>query len=306
MGLDSLLSIAQMPGGIPVGTLAIGEAGAKNAALLAASDYRLTSTKRFAKSLQAFRKKQTEAVLAQRVAMTQVLPSRTPEERAKAAARAAELLRGGDPVALPTETVYGLAADALKSESPSRRFSRRRNGRVLIHSSFICPVATGSNASRSRSDDSRELIEKLIDAILAGTVHDCSAEAGNRSRHCHGRSRHGRCSNQCASALCGHHSCIRIRPWPRRARIVLAGSARRPRSMWWTNSMGESHSSSMPGQPGMESNRPSSRSRNGRIELLRRGPVTTEQLRAFGEVVRRPNPLRALKRRVNCRRITRR
>lgn len=36
-GLDSLLSIVQMPGGIPVGTLAIGEAGAKNAALLAAS-----------------------------------------------------------------------------------------------------------------------------------------------------------------------------------------------------------------------------------------------------------------------------
>src|SRR5262249_44086744 len=36
-GLDSLLSIAQMPGGIPVGTLAIGEAGAKNAALLAAA-----------------------------------------------------------------------------------------------------------------------------------------------------------------------------------------------------------------------------------------------------------------------------
>lgn len=36
-GMDSLLSIAQMPGGIPVGTLAIGDAGAKNAALLAAS-----------------------------------------------------------------------------------------------------------------------------------------------------------------------------------------------------------------------------------------------------------------------------
>src|SRR6201993_829837 len=36
-GLDSLLSTAQMPGGIPVGTLAIGEAGAKNAALLAAA-----------------------------------------------------------------------------------------------------------------------------------------------------------------------------------------------------------------------------------------------------------------------------
>jgi 5-(carboxyamino)imidazole ribonucleotide mutase len=36
-GLDSLLSIVQMPGGVPVGTMAIGEAGAKNAALLAAS-----------------------------------------------------------------------------------------------------------------------------------------------------------------------------------------------------------------------------------------------------------------------------
>jgi 5-(carboxyamino)imidazole ribonucleotide mutase len=36
-GMDSLLSIVQMPGGVPVGTLAIGEAGAKNAALLAAS-----------------------------------------------------------------------------------------------------------------------------------------------------------------------------------------------------------------------------------------------------------------------------
>ena len=36
-GLDSLLATAQMPGGIPVGTLAIGEAGAKNAALLAAA-----------------------------------------------------------------------------------------------------------------------------------------------------------------------------------------------------------------------------------------------------------------------------
>src|SRR6185312_9777209 len=44
-GLDSLLSIAQMPGGIPVGTLAIGSAGAKNAALLAASIIATTDKK---------------------------------------------------------------------------------------------------------------------------------------------------------------------------------------------------------------------------------------------------------------------
>src|SRR6476659_5059779 len=62
-GLDSLLSIAQMPGGIPVGTLAIGSAGAKNAALLAAAILAL-SDKKIRQNLQAFRKKQTETVLA--------------------------------------------------------------------------------------------------------------------------------------------------------------------------------------------------------------------------------------------------
>jgi 5-(carboxyamino)imidazole ribonucleotide mutase len=62
-GLDSLLSMAQMPGGIPVGTLAIGSAGAKNAALLAASILAISDEK-IRKKLQAFRKKQTEAVLA--------------------------------------------------------------------------------------------------------------------------------------------------------------------------------------------------------------------------------------------------
>jgi 5-(carboxyamino)imidazole ribonucleotide mutase len=65
-GLDSLLSMAQMPGGIPVGTLAIGTAGAKNAALLAASIIAVKDEKTRA-SLLAFRKKQTESVLAQKL-----------------------------------------------------------------------------------------------------------------------------------------------------------------------------------------------------------------------------------------------
>jgi 5-(carboxyamino)imidazole ribonucleotide mutase len=62
-GLDSLLSTAQMPGGIPVGTLAIGEAGAKNAALLAAAIL-ATSDDTIRQKLEAFRRKQSEAVLA--------------------------------------------------------------------------------------------------------------------------------------------------------------------------------------------------------------------------------------------------
>jgi 5-(carboxyamino)imidazole ribonucleotide mutase len=60
-GLDSLLSIAQMPAGIPVGTLAVGKPGAVNAALLAASILALND-KRIAKELDKFRKKQTESV----------------------------------------------------------------------------------------------------------------------------------------------------------------------------------------------------------------------------------------------------
>lgn len=60
-GLDSLLSIAQMPAGIPVGTLAIGEAGAKNAALLAVAILAL-SDKKLAKKLADFRLNQTKSV----------------------------------------------------------------------------------------------------------------------------------------------------------------------------------------------------------------------------------------------------
>jgi len=61
-GLDSLLSIAQMPAGIPVGTLAIGEAGAKNAALLAVSIL-ANSRPDLRKKLSRFRQKQTRMVL---------------------------------------------------------------------------------------------------------------------------------------------------------------------------------------------------------------------------------------------------
>ena len=60
-GLDSLLSIVQMPGGVPVATFAIGEAGAKNAALHAAAILGLTDTG-VKKRLDAWRAKQTRSV----------------------------------------------------------------------------------------------------------------------------------------------------------------------------------------------------------------------------------------------------
>jgi len=65
-GLDSLLSIVQMPGGVPVGTLAIGDAGAKNAALLAASILALHDPA-LGERLRAFRAEQTKAALESEV-----------------------------------------------------------------------------------------------------------------------------------------------------------------------------------------------------------------------------------------------
>jgi 5-(carboxyamino)imidazole ribonucleotide mutase len=63
-GIDSLLSIVQMPAGVPVGTLAIGKPGAINAALLAASIV-ANSRPDLKERLRAFRAEQTNAVLAQ-------------------------------------------------------------------------------------------------------------------------------------------------------------------------------------------------------------------------------------------------
>lgn len=62
-GMDSLLSIVQMPAGIPVGTLAIGRAGASNAALLAAAMLATTDSA-LAQRLETYRQRQSDAVLA--------------------------------------------------------------------------------------------------------------------------------------------------------------------------------------------------------------------------------------------------
>ena len=60
-GLDSLLSIVQMPGGVPVGTMAVGEAGARNAGLMAARILAL-SDPALAERLAAYHARQTDAV----------------------------------------------------------------------------------------------------------------------------------------------------------------------------------------------------------------------------------------------------
>ena len=81
-GLDSLLSIAQMPGGIPVGTLAIGKAGAINAALLAAA---ILGTKHpgVREALRNFRSEQTGRVLAQPDPSVAAAPARAKSKKRK-------------------------------------------------------------------------------------------------------------------------------------------------------------------------------------------------------------------------------
>lgn len=63
-GIDSLLSIAQMPGGVAVGTLAIGDAGAKNSGLLAAQML-ATHDSALTERVRAFQQQQTETILSQ-------------------------------------------------------------------------------------------------------------------------------------------------------------------------------------------------------------------------------------------------
>src|SRR3989441_8109702 len=74
-GLDSLLSIVQMPGGVPVGTLAIGKPGAINAALLAVSILGVKYPE-YRKAYEEFRRKQTEKVLADRVLKLSETPAK--------------------------------------------------------------------------------------------------------------------------------------------------------------------------------------------------------------------------------------
>ena len=76
-GLDSLLSIVQMPGGVPVGTLAIGRPGAINAALLAVSILGLKYP-HYRQAYEEFRKNQTARVLEDRtLKLSEQPPKRT-------------------------------------------------------------------------------------------------------------------------------------------------------------------------------------------------------------------------------------
>ncbi len=101
--------------------------------------------------------------------MTQILPSRTPEERAPAVATAVAFLRRGDPVALPTETVYGLAADALDGIAVSKIFEAKQRPSfdpLIVH----LPDRNWLERVAQILAEDRELIQKLIDSYWPGPL----------------------------------------------------------------------------------------------------------------------------------------
>jgi L-threonylcarbamoyladenylate synthase len=100
---------------------------------------------------------------------TEIVPSRTSEERATAIPRAVTLLQRGEPVALPTETVYGLAADALDSIAAAKIFEAKDRPRfdpLIVH----LPSRDWLERVAKIDYESRDLVEKLIAQFWPGPL----------------------------------------------------------------------------------------------------------------------------------------
>ena len=100
---------------------------------------------------------------------TEVVPSRQFEQRAKAVSKAAALLRKGNTVALPTETVYGLAADALNPIAVAKIFEAKERPRfdpLIVH----LPSRDCLERVAKIDNESRDLVEKLIAHFWPGPL----------------------------------------------------------------------------------------------------------------------------------------
>ena len=108
----------------------------------------------------------------------EILPTHTPELFQKAVRRAAELLRAGEVVALPTETVYGLAANALDEKAVAKIFQIK--GRPA-HNPIIVHVA-GNEMAQSCVKNWPALAEQIFKGVLARPADAGFAARGKNSR----------------------------------------------------------------------------------------------------------------------------
>jgi L-threonylcarbamoyladenylate synthase len=215
--------------------------------------------------------------------MTQILPSCTPEQRAKAVGAATELLRSGETVALPTETVYGLAADALADEAVARIFEAKERPRfdpLIVH----LPDRKWLERVARIEVDSRGLIEKLVAQFWPGPFTLVLP-------------RREIVPNLVTAGL--ETVAVRVSAHPVFAEVIRAFDS--PLASPSANRFGRVSPTTAqhvldeldgriplivdagPTLHGIESTIVAVR--NGRMELLRRGPIAAEQLEAFGEVV---------------------
>jgi L-threonylcarbamoyladenylate synthase len=222
--------------------------------------------------------------------MTQIIPSRTLEQRAKAVTSAVAFLRSGDPVALPTETVYGLAADALNSIAVAKIFEAKERPRfdpLIVH----LPERDWLERVAQIRPEDRELTLKLIDRFWPGPLTFVLQ-------------RQSIVPDIVTAGL--ETVAVRISAHPLFAEVIheFGGPLAAPSA----NRFGRISPTSAahvideldgripliidggPTEHGIESTIVVIRS--DRIELLRRGPISTEELSKFGNVwVAAPNAL---------------
>ena len=104
-----------------------------------------------------------------RAVKTEIVPTASSEERARAIAHAVALLEAGEIVALPTETVYGLAADALSAEAVVKIFETKERPRfdpLIVH----LPDLEWLERLAVVQGESRPLVERLIDSFWPGPL----------------------------------------------------------------------------------------------------------------------------------------
>lgn len=216
--------------------------------------------------------------------MTRLLPARTRQEIAPAARAAAELLRGGGIAAVPTETVYGLACDALNAEAAAKVFSAKERPSfdpLIVHvadAAWIESLSTVAGAAEHLARKlaaefwpgpftmvlpAKDLVPDLVRSGLPTVALRCSSHpvmaaviAGlGRPIAAPSANRFGRISPVTAQDV--------IDELDGRVPLVLDGG---------------------PCRHGLESTIVAVE--DGRLVLLRPGPVTIEQLRAFAPVER--------------------
>jgi L-threonylcarbamoyladenylate synthase len=100
---------------------------------------------------------------------TEIAPTSTPNEKAEAVAQALALLRMGEVVALPTETVYGLAADALSAETVMKIFETKERPRfdpLIVH----LPEQDWLDRVAVSEDGARAIVERLVECFWPGPL----------------------------------------------------------------------------------------------------------------------------------------